>query len=397
MTVFARGSVAIAMLLNLIVISRFLGSAVLGQISLVILNMAIVHTFAEIYSGSALVYFIPRHSLASIYRRGLAWIAICALTVNFVLLLLEPSNRELGVHVTILSMLSAVHIFHNFLLLGREKMRIYNFLVFFQPACNIALLTILVFIFDVTGVQAPLMALYGSYGLSFLISFFAVIVTVRDCNISNTINTAEVLKLGFLNQMGNLSHMLSNRFNYYIIGALGMEVLGLYSGSTQLIESVWVISAGISPVVLTHIANTRDDNNASFTLRLARVSFILTAVCVLIIYLVPTTVYMTLFGDGFAAAKGIMIYLSPGVLAIGFSSIISHYFSGLGAQKIQLAANASGVALTLMLSYFAVTHYGLKGACLVASGAYIVQALVLVIVFMKKNQIPAKAIIRLKS
>lgn len=204
-----------------------------------------------------------------------------------------------------------------------------------------------------------------------------------------------ILKNGLVNQLGNLAHTLSNRYNYYLIA--GAALVGVYASATSLIESVWILSGSISPIILTHIANQKDEsNNSSVTFLLSKISFLLSTCCVILVLFLPESFFNALLGKDFTGTKNIMLWLSPGVLAISFSSILSHYFSGLGKQKILLLANSCGLLMTLSTSYYFIHRYGLVGACYAASLAYISQALVLTIVFMKENNFKVSDLLRFK-
>ena len=95
--------------------------------------------------------------------------------------------------------------------------------------------------------------------------------------------------------------------------------------------------------------------------------------------------FTQILGADFEAVKLVMLLLSPGVLALSFSSVLSHYYSGLGRQRVLLAANSSGLAITLLTSYWLISRYGLAGACVAASLAYAMQCLVLAIVFWRER------------
>src|SRR5690606_29954616 len=103
------------------------------------------------------------------------------------------------------------------------------------------------------------------------------------------------------------------------------------------------------------------------TLALAATSFFLSLLCVLGIYMLPDVFFVKLLGEEFASVKALMLYLAPGVLCVSFSTVISHYFSGLGQQRILLLANLAGLAVTLILSYPLVRTYGAAGAALTAT------------------------------
>lgn len=389
---FAKSTVAFTLLAILLVQTRQLGGEGVGQISKLILNLAIIQTISEMYTGSALVYFIPKYALAKIYSKGIFWTIACILIINsafYVLQKIYPQFdigvKEFWFHVLVLSFIVTMQAFHTVILLAKEKIRIYNFLMFFQPLLLLVILCMNVFVFQIKDVSAYLIAAYVSWGFSFLISTFFVVQTVINDKGKPQVRTLDILRNGFVNQLGNLAHTLSNRYNYYIIGTTMM--LGIYSSATSLIESVWILSGSISPIILTHIANQKDSkNNSRVTFLLSKISFLLSFVCVVGVVLLPENFFTLVLGKDFTGTKTIMLYLSPGVLCLSFSSIISHYFSGLGRQRILLFANSSGLLITLCTSYYFISRFGLVGACYAASLSYMTQALVLTVVFMKQNK-----------
>lgn len=390
---FAKSSVAFILLAILLVQSRQLGSGVVGQVSLLILNLAIIQTINEIYTGSALVYFIPKHALKPIYSFGVMWTIACILLVNGAFYLLQKTYprfnsgaKDLWIHVLILSFIAAMHAFHSVILLAKEKIKIYNFLIFFQPFLLLSVLCINVFLGNIQNVNAYIIAAYVSLTISLLISTIFVVKTLDEDTLKTKVSIRSIFQNGFVNQLGNLAHTLSNRYNYYMIGTA--TLVGIYASASSLIESVWILSGSISPLILTHIANQKDSsNNSRVTLLLSKISFVLSLACVLCVLVLPEEFFTLMLGKDFTGTKTIMLYLSPGIVCISFSSIISHYFSGLGQQRILLVANSCGLAVTLSTSHYFISHYGLIGACYSASLSYFMQSLVLTIVFMNQNKL----------
>ncbi|PBQ31768.1 hypothetical protein CNR22_08295 [Sphingobacteriaceae bacterium] len=388
---FAKSTVAFTLLGILLVQTQQLGSEEVGQVSKLILNLAIIQTISEIYTGSALVYFIPKHAISKIYSYGVLWTIACIFGINSVFYTLQKlypqfdlGVKDLWLHVLILSFLVTMQAFHTVVLLAKEKIKIYNFLIFFQPLLLLAVLCVAVFILQIKNVNAYLIAAYVSWTVSFLISTFFILKMVTKDEGKSPVKIKDVLRNGFVNQLGNLAHTLSNRYNYYMIGTT--MLVGIYSSATSLIESVWILSGSISPIILTHIANQKDvSNNSRVTFLLSKICFLLSLLCVLVVVVLPEDFFTFLLGKDFSGTKTIMLYLSPGVLCLSFSSIISHYFSGLGKQRILLLANSSGLAITLCTSYYFISRFGLVGACYAASLSYIAQAIVLTLVFMKNN------------
>ncbi len=392
---FTRGFVALCNLAILLITSRHLGSSILGEVSLLILNITVIQTLLDIYTGPALVHFIPRSNIRRIYNTGFIWIVFGTILLNAVLYFMGTGTHEIWYHVFLLSFLATLHAFHLVMILAREKIRIYNFLVLLQPAVLLTVLSLNIFVLKIHSLNSNIVAMYAAWGISVLISSF-ILARVLS-NAETTMGAASFLKIlrnGAVNQLGNLAHILSNRYNYYILGAAAL--VGVYSAGTSLIESAWIISASISPIVLTFVAN-RSDSMAgkTVTFLLAKVCFVVSFLVVGVLLLVPQDLFVFVLGEEFREVKEIMLYLSPGVLCISFSSIISHYFSGLGQQRVMLWANCSGLMVTLCTSYFFITRFGIAGACYTASLAYFMQSLVLTIMFMKQNSLGMRSLFSL--
>ena len=80
----------------------------------------------------------------------------------------------------------------------------------------------------------------------------------------------------FNNQLANLSHMLSNRYNFYLISSNAL--VGVFSTSTTLIESVLIISSSAAAIILTHIANRKEEaSHVRITFLLSKICFVLSA------------------------------------------------------------------------------------------------------------------------
>lgn len=394
-TLFTKGLVAFLNLLILLFAARSLGSSKVGEISLIILNISLVQIVCEIYTGSALVHFVPKMNLNRIYNGGLLWTVIAVLLLNVLFWLLKIGQPQYALHCTVLSFLLCLHSFHMVLLLARQEIRTYNMLLFLQAFVLLLVLFILIYKGGQREVSSYITALYMAYSIVLLFSSLSLRKFLKSGLEGLNYEFKNILAKGLTNQLGNLAHTLSNRFNYYLIGASAW--LGVYANSTSLIESIWIISGSAAPIVLSHMANDPGKaNNAALILFIAKLSFFFSLLCVFVLYLIPDELFVFLLGQDFSETKSLMLYLSPGVLAISFSTILSHYFSGLGQQKVQLLANSCGLICTLLLSYPLIRMYHLKGACLTATLAYCVQAMVLTIIFLRQQKFSFVQIFSLK-
>ena len=384
----------------LLVSCQQLGSDIRGRVSLLIFNIAIIQIINEIYTGYILVYFIPRFSLRKIYTSGILWAIVCTILCVGIMAILfhyfEVGSASNWVHLTVLSLLIITHSFHMVIILAKERIKVYNFLNFFQPALLLLVLFLMFFVFRIKSVDSYIIALYVSFSISIIFSIIQIISIFKNHNNDLVLfEPKRIIENGFYNQLANLCHMLSNRYNFYLLG--NTVLVGIYSRATSLIESVWIISGSVSPIILTYIANEKDpSNNAKITLLLAKICFLLSLFCVVVLYFIPREFFVFLLGEDFIHVKTVMMYLSPGILLISFATIISHYFAGLGKQKILLVANSCGLITTISVSHYLISKDQLLGACYAACLSYFVATLVLVIFFLKENKFNFMDLLRFK-
>lgn len=383
---FARGLVAAINLAVLLISSRQLGAANIGQITVLILNITIIQIVNEIYTGYSLVHFLAKFSIRTVYLKGILWTLACIAVLNPVFFACHIGPQELWLHTAALSLMGTLGSFHSVVILAKQKVAAYNFLVFFQPAVLLLGLCINVFLLRDTSTSGYISAMYVSFLLTLIVSGVVVIRLISaDQNTATApYSFRAIVSNGVINQAGNLAHTLSNRLNVYLIGA--NVLIGIFSRASSLIESVWLISAGITPLVLTRVANQKDDAvNGRITFLLSKISFLLSCLAVLVIVCLPERLFTFLLGPDFAGVKQLMLYLSPGIVFIAFSTVISHYFSGTGEQRVQLISNTLGLLVTIISAPLLIARYQLTGACIAASLSYFMQALSLTVIFMRKR------------
>ncbi|MBL7936270.1 MAG: hypothetical protein JNM51_10745, partial [Bacteroidia bacterium] len=157
-TLFTKGFVALVNLAILLVSAKMMGSDVRGQISLLALNIAIIQVINEIYTGYALVYFIPNNSLKKLYVVGIMWTVGCTVVCSAVMLLLfywfDIGSNKHWVHLLLLSFIIILHSFHMVIILAKEKIKLYNILNFLQPSLLLSALSIALFYFKLKTVDS---------------------------------------------------------------------------------------------------------------------------------------------------------------------------------------------------------------------------------------------------
>ncbi|MCU0359112.1 MAG: polysaccharide biosynthesis C-terminal domain-containing protein [Bacteroidia bacterium] len=102
--------------------------------------------------------------------------------------------------------------------------------------------------------------------------------------------------------------------------------------------------------------------------------------------LLPETLYLKLFGDGFKGIKTVLMFYSPAVIFTALYLILSNYFSGRGEARLVMRSNLLGLLLTLVLCPWLVGAYHLKGAAISAILTYFVLSSSLIVRFFRTSQ-----------
>ncbi len=396
-SVVTRGVVACINFLVLILTSRYFGVETRGQISLLILNIANIQMISEIFTGYALVHFIPKFSLKKIILSGIIWIVWVVIVGSAVLWHLNYLIPDYEIHFLLICFMVILNTFFMVIILGKGNIRLYNWLSVLQPMILFSVLMFNIFIEKKMILDSYFDALFYSFGIALLINGFSIFQYLKkDTQIHFAMR--DILSNGFLSQWSNWMHLLSNRFSYYVLSFIGLQVLGVYSTATSLLESIFVIYSGISTVVLTHVSNATDRaQSRKITIQAATASFLLSFIAIVVILILPEPWLLWILGKGFKGIQQPMQLLSMGALMISYSAVLSHYFSGIGILKYNAISNTFACLVTILFSHLFVQKWGINGAALVATISYSIEALLVVYFFIKHEHLKWREILAFQS
>lgn len=395
-TLFTKGFVAIINFLVLIISSKYLGLSTRGEISLFVLNIANIQIINEIYTGYSLVYFVPKFNLKKLFVNGIIWTLIATSVSNILFFVLNKEIVGYEWHMYILSLLVILNTFNMVVILAKENVKLYNFLSVLQPLLLISGIAFFTLYLKDFTFRSYVIPLFISFSLTFIISFVRVIQYIINDQSKLEFSLRSVFANGFFCQLAGWFHVQINRFTWYIFGTSAL--VGLYSAASSLIESVWIIASGITPIVLSKISNTGDTPfNRNITITLAKAGFLLSCLAVLVIWFIPVELFIYLLGEDFTEVKHLMLVLSPGILCISFSTVISHYFSGIGKLKFIAGCNFMGFVFAIILAPILMERYSLTGAAIAANVGYFISSLGLFFGFAVRNKLTLSEFFNFKS
>lgn len=385
-TITTRMMVALLTLIIVLVNAHHLGAEKVGTINLIILAIAILQLVSNLVGGGALVYFLPRTQLIKIFLPSCGWAILISALGTFILKILHLIPLGYAIHVFFLALLLSLFTINFMVLLGEERIRIYNIISLLQVVILFAVLMFFFFGLKNREVIAYVYGLYISYILTFLASLVLILPSFKKKDILATRKVLrELVHLGSVMQLGNILQFFNYRLSYYFIEFfLNRSAVGIYSVGVSLSESIWLVAKSIHLVQYTRISNENDEIYAAkLTLNLVKISFVLTLLSLVLIIVLLHVFFAFIFKPEFRQVPLIMYSLAVGILTFSISINLSPYFSGLGKPVHNTISAAIGLFFTVILCIFLIPRFGLIGAGLTATFSYIAATVYQFIVFIK--------------
>lgn len=390
-TIFSKGIISILNFFIVIITAKFTGAEGRGEMSLMYLNITLVLMINDLIGGSALVYLIPKLKAQKLVIPTALTAVISALLLTFLFNFYLQYTTEDYIWFTLLSLTLNLSSVSNMFLNGLQKIRDNNIANILQTLTLFFTLCYLIFSQQRNDPQIYYIALLTGYSLNFIYSIMRLghdIFPIEKAPVVSTFKA--ILSYGFIVQAGNLIQLLNYRLSYYFLDYFfphkGKAFVGVFSTGSSVAEAVWVIMNGISMVQYATLANTEDPKFAvSYSVKLSKISLILTFVAVLILILLPDSLFVYLFGPDFIQMRTVIQILSPGIVLMGFTGIYSHYFAGTGLMKVSTYASIIAFLVSAVAGFIIIPRFELYGAAIVSCTSFTVSSLYLVLEFKRKT------------
>lgn len=387
-TLLSKLGSALISLFVLIISSRILGPENMGAISLIILGITIIQLVTGLLGGSNLVYMASRHHplallIPSYLLSVIGSLAVSLLLVAFDVLPHGSAFVSYGQLTFVLGVLISWTLANFNIILGKEMVKAHNLLSFFQSLVHLSVLLVLFYGVEQRTLNAYLEAYFMSLLLTFILSLFFIPYAVSSFKPSEVYPAVkQTFRYGFMVQLSSLLQLGNYRY-VYLVMKNNLSSLGVFAVAMQVAESLWIIARSISMVQFARISNTdKPEVHILKTVFLVKLSFVATVLGLLFFFVLPTDFFGMLFGKDFSGLKPLLLILSPGILAVAMTSILSAHFSGSGKIYINTIGSFAGLVAAVLLATPLITELKLEGAALVNVCAYTVAFLWALIVFI---------------
>lgn len=388
-----------------------MGAAAWGISGVILLNVTLLIMLAEMVSN-AVVFYSSRRNIISLIRLSTSFtlILVGAFGLIFFLMSFFPDlfhvlvPQGYALHILFLVWAGSLHNINLYLLLGRERIGAFNTLFVLQFLSQLLAMASALHIAGISNELAFVISLYAAYIVPLIVGYAVYIrPMLREVSDLPGANLREMIAFGSLTQTSSFVHMLNRRLSFYVIRYFtGNAALGVFNSGVQLTEGFRLIGHSIALVQFSSISNSNDAVYArQLSIRLMKLSLVLTFMALLVLLVIPSRVFGWIFSQEFSDIRIVVAGLAPGVLALSANAIFSHYFSGTGRPKYNLFASLTGFVVVLPSLIIFIPLFGIFGAALAASLAYMASAAYQAIIFTRMTKtrlsdwLPAKEDIEL--
>lgn len=381
---------AILSLVIVVLTTNYLGAEGRGEVSIFVLNIAIVMMVNNFVGGPALIYLVPRIDLLKLIIPSYIWALIISSLLAYVLYLSGLAKPGYAIHLFFIAFIQSLGTFNLMALLGKEKINLHNIVSLLQIVALLVVLFIFLVVLNRKEVFSFVIALYVSNMLGFVLSFLLISRYIKGNSITGMREVlGSIFKFGSFVQLGNIAQLLNYRISYYFLEFFcGKGMVGIYSTGVSIAEGMWMVSKSISMVQYSRISNTNDIEYArKLTITLFKLSLLGTLCMLSVILLLPVSFYTSIFGDEFAEVRTVIFFLATGIVALSISSIFSPYFAGIGKHYINTISSVAGLVITIGLGLILIPRYQLAGAGITATISYTVSTVYQFIVFMRETKV----------
>ena len=359
---FSKGMVALINFMILLLSARYLGVRTRGEISVFLINIALVQVINEIYTGYSLVHFLQKYNNKKLLQTGLLITVLFSVIAAFILPMRWGTEVSVFSYFTMLVMV-LLHSYFCVILLGKQRLRTYNFISLLQPALLLIFLVLKLFVAKDYTFQTYYFSLSASFALALPVSAFLAWKAIQSLPIFTEFSLRSVLTKGFLFQAGTLMLLFINRYTYYVLAET--EKIGLYSTACALMDALLMIASAASPVLLARLIVYKEP--AQLLLRILRLSLLILLVLYAGAWLLPESLVLLFVGKGYIGIRVIMLTYGPSVIFQSACILLGQYYSARGQQGQLIRLYLFPFLTHLFLAPLLISELGISGAAL-ASG-----------------------------
>lgn len=389
-------------LLVSIILARSLGPEGRGIYALVILLPGILLIFFDFGITPATAFYIgkKKYPLSQIFGNNIflsIFFSSLAMFAGVLIIFLLRKHFFSGVPTNYLLFgilylpLSIFFYSVSAILLGVQKIKMYNLAFLLGGVFSLLLVVILVSIFKLGVLGAILAFIFSS-----LAPVIFLFITVRNLTkeISLRLNKnylKDVLSFGTKFHFSNIFAFLHSHINILLINFyINPVAVGFFSIANSLVTQIQSLAQSATVVLLPKIAAEEEEKKKKeFTPLVCRNIILITFLGALFFFFLAKWLIVLFYSKEFLSSVLPFRILLPAIVAFAGSQILAVDFIGRGKPMLNTYVNGGTLLLSIILSIILIPKFGIEGAAWALTVSYIAMFISKLIIYSKisKNRI----------
>jgi O-antigen/teichoic acid export membrane protein len=350
---------------TVVLCSHMLGADGRGTLSVMLAYVQLIMIGSEFVGGSTLVNLTPRFGIRRLLPTAYGWLFLvwCGSW-----LWMLHSGKVAYLPALVMAAPLGLLTIHYSLLQGLGNMRRRNQAQLLYELLKLTGVGICLWVFTR---YESLYVVVWSFALAAALAWLFTLPALRQTSEGSgesLLPPPDLFTAGWWSQWGHLVQFFNYRASIFIIDYfLGSNATGLYSNALIIADAVWIFGNSLGSVAHMRMVLRPDAGYARNLLRRYHsLSAAGTLLAVLVLCLLPNSVYVALFGHDFRSFRSVLLPLLPVILFLSLSTIPSHLLHAKNDFKALLMANLIACLVQVLLALVLVPYYGLMGAALSA-------------------------------
>jgi len=278
------------------------------------------------------------------------------------------------------------------MVLGLQKITLFNFFSFLQGAFGIMLLSIGVVFFPQVWMAIAAYIAAAVFGFFLYVKYLHREGAFRGGALFDSTALRESITFGLKGQMGNALQFMNYRLDTFFINFfVGVASVGVYSVAVILSELLWHLPNSLAYVLFPRTAGSADGEAMSRAAsKASRLLFGLSLFGAILLAASGYWMLKVFFGEAFVRGITALWILLPGTVFFAGTITMAAYIGGRGYVLFNSIVSAVGLVATIALNILLVPRWGINGAAFASTVSYGISAFLLIFFYRKLSGAPLR-------
>ena len=367
------------------ILARALGPSGRGVLALSMLLPTLLATFLNLGVSSANIYNIStkRFTASTVFKFSLQiWFFLSALglLIGLVSIFIWGNNWFPNIPKPFLYVclfLFPLNLLNNFMISifqGQQRFKEYNLATLLVPVIELILIFLFLWIMNLGiwgAISAQAIGSFAALGIGSFLLGRAIWTNEDNAQIAEC--RRESINYGIRAYLSTIMAFVNYRADLFIINLfMAPSFVGIYTMAVGLAEKLWILSCGISTVLLPKLGELNKDEAKRLELTpfIARWVLVITALAASLTWFVIPYVIFFLYGENFMGAVIPFRILLIGVTLLASSRLLASDFESRGRPELNFYVALVIVTINISLNILLIPSYGMTGAAIATTSAY---------------------------